>query len=186
MKLAESIKPLADEILAKAESLGINGHGYFEPASIPLRDDVLGMCEQNVCGRYNKTWTCPPANGSLESWREKMPAYRGGMVLQRICQLEDPFDFEGMMAGEEVAKNAFTELQRSFGANNDELLFLSVGGCTLCETCTYPDAPCRLPDLAVPSVESIGILVSELCTLSGIPYYNGEGTITYTGCVLMK
>lgn len=186
MTLPEDVKQISLDLIKKASELGLNQHGYFDPQELPLREDVRAMCEQNFCHKHGTNWTCPPANGSLEEWREKFKAYRYGLVLQRVCQLEDSFDWEGMMDGERVIKEAFTELKRLNSPEDDRLLFLAVGGCTLCEVCTYPDEACRLPDLAMPSVESLGILVSELCTLSGIPYYNGADTITYTGAVLMK
>ena len=186
MTLPEDLNQISLELIEKATELGLNKHGFFDPQVLPLREDVLAMCEQNICGQYGKNWTCPPGNGRLEDWREKIKEYRAGMIFQRVCQLEDSFDWEGMMDGEKVIKEAFTELKRLNPTEDEKLLFLAVGGCTLCEVCLYPDAPCIMPDLAMPSVESLGILVSELCTLAGIPYYNGQDTITYTGAVLMK
>jgi len=34
------------------------------------------------------------------------------------------------------------------------------------------------------SMEACGILVSEACTLAGLKYYYGPGTLTYSSCVL--
>ena len=61
---------------------------------------------------------------------------------------------------------------------------LSSGGCGICEKCTYPDAPCRFPDRAFPSMEACGLVVNDVCKASGIPYNYGPRTMTFTGCVL--
>lgn len=182
----DELMQVAEPVIKQAEELGLNKHGFFEPLNLPLREDVRGMCEQNYCRNYGKNWTCPPANGSLESWRERLQGYQAGLVLQHVVELEDSFDFEGMMEGERVSQAAFIALKKAYQDKGEDMLFLSVGGCKVCENCTYPDAPCLFPELAIPSVESIGILVSELCTLAELPYYNGEGTLTYTGAVLIK
>ena len=60
------------------------------------------------------------------------------------------------------------------------------GGCTVCPKCTCPDTPCRFPDLATPSMEAYGLVVSDVCRDSGLPYYYGPKTITYTACMLVN
>ena len=64
------------------------------------------------------------------------------------------------------------------------LPLLSLIGCGICEKCTYPDAPCRFPDRAFPSMEACGLVVNDVCKASGIPYNYGPRTMTFTGCVL--
>uniref|UniRef100_UPI002FDD09D2 DUF2284 domain-containing protein n=1 Tax=Muricomes intestini TaxID=1796634 RepID=UPI002FDD09D2 len=63
-------------------------------------------------------------------------------------------------------------------------LLLGNEGCDLCETCTYPAAPCRFPQKVHPPIESMGIMVSELAKQIGIKYINGKNTITYFGALL--
>ena len=64
--------------------------------------------------------------------------------------------------------------------------FLSLGneGCELCASCTYPDAPCRFPDRAGPSVEAWGINVMLLAKQLGVKYNNGPNTVTYFSMIL--
>ena len=62
-------------------------------------------------------------------------------------------------------------------------LVLTSEGCRNCQTCTYPDAPCRFPDRMCPSVESYGIFVNEEAAEAGIHYINGANTVTYFGNV---
>ena len=61
---------------------------------------------------------------------------------------------------------------------------LTAGSCTLCARCTYPDRPCRYPTKRLSSMEAYGLLVSDVCTRSGLAYNYGARTMTYTSCVL--
>ena len=61
---------------------------------------------------------------------------------------------------------------------------LSTEGCSICATCTYPDAPCRFPDQMHPAVESYSISVVELAKISGVRYINGADSITYFSVIL--
>ena len=65
-----------------------------------------------------------------------------------------------------------------------DCLPLSVGGCTRCKQCTYPDAPCRFPDRNFSSMEASGLLVNQVCTDNGVPYNYGKGKMAYTSCLL--
>jgi hypothetical protein len=36
------------------------------------------------------------------------------------------------------------------------------------------------------SMEAYGLLVSEVCRASGLPYYYGPKTLTFSACILTK
>ena len=52
--------------------------------------------------------------------------------------------------------------------------------------CSYPDAPCRFPELQSANMEAYGMIVSEVCQRNNINYYWGPGTVTFVGCVLVE
>ena len=84
------------------------------------------------------------------------------------------------------AKALLTDLADGVDPLTGECLPLSAGSCTLCRRCTYPDRPCRFPQRRMASMEAYGLLVSDVCRRSGLGYYYGTGTMTYTSCVLYK
>jgi predicted metal-binding protein len=61
---------------------------------------------------------------------------------------------------------------------------LGAGSCSLCEECTYPDAPCRFPEQARRSMEACGIDVVTLSKENNIRYFNGANTVTYFSVLL--
>ena len=98
--------------------------------------------------------------------------------------MEDDFDVETMMDTEKLHKERFRRFVDAIRESYPDCLPMSSGACTVCSACTYPDAPCRFPHLAIPSMEAYGLVVSQVCESSGVPYYYGPQTITYTACVL--
>ena len=67
-----------------------------------------------------------------------------------------------------------------------DFLLLSNEGCGRCTACTYPDAPCRFPQLLHHSLEGYGFIVSDLAKEAGIRYHNGANTVTYFGALLFN
>ena len=89
-----------------------------------------------------------------------------------------------MVEGQKSAKHVLQKITENLRADGEKFMVLGCEGCGLCEKCTYPDAPCRFPEKAVPSVEACGINVVELAKKSGINYNNGSNTVTYF-CVIL-
>jgi len=144
------------------------------------------MCSADRCGQYNKNWRCPPGCGSIEEASERTAQYSYGIIVQTIGRMEDEFDYEAIQeAGGKHGKN-FAALVEKLKARYPDMLPMGAGTCKLCDTCTYPDEPCRYPDKSITSMEAYGLWVSKVCKMSGIPYNNGKDTITFTSCYLLK
>ena len=165
---------------------GFTNAGDLDAGTIEVRQEVRDACAVNTCGKYEKSWACPPACGSLEECAERIHRYSRGIIFQTTKQLEDSFDFEGLMElGEEFGKSvkAFNEKVREL---YPDAMVLSAGTCTLCKTCTYPDEPCRFPDKRLSSVEAYGLIVNDLCQRNGLKYNYGPNTMTYIGAALIE
>ena len=165
---------------------GFSKAAYCDPAKLRFLDKVRGWCEDGRCGKYGKNWACPPHCGTVDEWRGRCSAYNAGIIVETIGRLEDSFDFEGMAAAEQVHKENILKTEKAYNPLLTDLLVLSAGSCTICEPCTCPDAPCRFPDKRFTSMEACGLLVSDVCKDCGIPYINGENTVTYISLFLYK
>jgi hypothetical protein len=106
------------------------------------------------------------------------------LVLTKKYDLEDSFDFEGMMAGHSDFAQTCDQLAVHLAGRRSNYLILSNEGCLRCPSCTYPDAPCRFPNQLQPSLEAFGILVNPLAQAAGVNYINGKDTVTYFGALL--
>lgn len=142
-------------------------------------------CKANYCGRYAKSWSCPPALDSIDTMKKQYTGFQKVFVFTTKTSLEDCFDIETM----ETARIAHTDLTDRIIAflqeSGEKFKPLGAGSCSICGKCTYPDAPCRFPDRMYPSVESVGIDVVQLAREGGMNYINGENTVTYFSLIFL-
>lgn len=172
-----------DEALALARQCGFSHWGPIRMDALQFLPEVRDMCAAGSCHQYGRCWTCPPACGTLEEAAQNARRFTRGVLVQSTGQMEDDFDVEAISDTESVHKERFLRFAREVRDRTDECLPMAAGSCTTCPTCAYPE-PCRFPDRAIPSMEAYGIFVSRLCEDSGLGYYYGEKTITFTSCVL--
>ena len=173
-----------ERLLALAEKAGFSQWGRLEMTALEARKVVREMCASDRCHSYGKSWSCPPACGSLEQCKQNMERYQQGILVQTTALLEDEFDLEGLSQAQKRHKAAFESLSRQVRAMYGACLPLTAGGCTLCYKCTYPKKNCRFPQKRMFSMEAFGLLVSDVCVKSGLNYYYGPKTMTYTSCIL--
>ena len=158
----------------------------FSTGAIPFSPAVVEACARNACGKYGKSWTCPPGVGTLEELERRIRAYPRALLISFKYDLEDSFDYEGMQEGHRRAKAAFASIVDDMRTAEERFYALGNEGCGLCESCTYPDAPCRFPDRASPSIEACGINVMQLAKEVGMRYNNGPNTVTYFCMILFE
>ncbi|MCC8150822.1 MAG: DUF2284 domain-containing protein [Lachnospiraceae bacterium] len=176
---------LAEAIAAKKEELQIHQFGFMTTEQLSIQQGVRDLCEMNSCGRYGNSWSCPPAVGTLEECRAKIMQYKNVFVYTTKHDLEDSYDFEGMMAGKDAHEKISAGVVAYFKTlvPGDKLI-LSGDGCGRCAKCAYPDAPCRFPGEVYPTVESYGVEVYRMAQTLHINYINGKDTVTYFSCIM--
>ncbi len=174
-----------EKCIELAKSVGFDEAVRMDAGTVVLHDEVRATCAEGKCHAYGHNWTCPPACGDLDHCRSVVARYSEGIIVQTVGQLEDSMDYETMMDTGKVHKKRFLALAAQVKALYPDALCLGAGGCGVCEKCAYPE-PCRFPEKAFSSMEGYGMLVSEVCSANGVPYYHGKDTITYVGCCLIK
>ena len=155
---------------------------YIATEKLKFTAEFLPLCEQNRCGRYGKNYTCPPHIGKIDELIKKVQSFKSAIIWQTVTNLEDSYDFEGMMQAQNVHNGATVEIAKmareDFGKGN--FLVLAAGGCTLCDTCSLlTNTPCAHPDDAISSLEAHGMDVSQIEKVSDMKYLNGINTVTY-------
>ena len=146
------------------------------------------MCEANSCGIYGKCWMCPPNVGDIDLLMGEIAKYDYALVYQTVFELEDSFDFEGMVSAKKKSYKITQNIREKFDKlGTKKSLHLGSGGCGVCPTCAKRDEqPCRFPNLAIASLEAYGINVSQLAKAAEMKYINGADTVTYFGAVLFS
>jgi predicted metal-binding protein len=180
---AEADNPCA-KLTELALECGFTSARAVDPAKIRIYREVRDACAEDKCNSYGKNWACPPACGSLDDCADRVRGYKSGIIMQTTGVLADELDWDGMLRlGVEHSGHIAAFSGRALPEHPYSLV-LGAGACRICETCSYPFAPCRFPQKMTYSMEAYGMLVSEVCTVSGIPYHYGRGTLTYVACFL--
>ena len=166
-------------------SQGVSKAEEIPVSSLVLQEDLQEYCKKNVCGRYNSNYTCPPAIGESKDLINILQSYKSVIVFQNIYPLEDSFDYEGMVSAGKKHKDITLKIAEKLQDQN--ILVLTAGGCSLCKTCgIITNEPCRSPKQALSSLEAYGVNVSQISNVSDLKYINGVNTVTYFSGVFIK
>ena len=179
-------KQLFDRLTGLALSLGAYRAAVIPVESVETDASFRDMCAANVCGNYGRNWMCPPDAGDIHELMASLRTYTYILVYQTVTELEDSYDFEGMMDAGVAHNRLMVELRDRLASEElTRVLHLGAGGCRMCEVCAKrTNQPCRHPDRAVASLETYGVNVSKLAPAAGMKYINGKDTVTYFGAVL--
>ena len=178
---------MLQEIVQLAVARHADYVGIVAALEIPIVEELRASCEQNYCGKYKTSWMGPPAVGEVAQLTKEIRSYQRGVVIQTVDQLEDSFDYEGMVAAKVRHQAIFRSIRSAVCEQFPSVksLSLDVGCCHICDTCTYPDKPCSNPAEALASVEAYGINVNDMLTACGLKYNNGKDTVSYVGLILI-
>lgn len=168
-----------DKSIEILKELGAQTAAAVDPRSIRTEPAFLAACEQNRCGSYARSWTCPPAENG-ETFRRAAEQYSTGIVFQQCTRLMDSFDADGMQR----AQDAFSDLCRAAAARFSGSIVFGTGPCQVCARCSYP-APCPRPEDQQHNLEAALVDVTALCELAGLSYIGPSPSVTYTGLLLL-
>ena len=157
---------------------------WFETAELEFSERIRTVCREN-CPRYNKTWACPPAVGSVEACRARCLSYPQGLLITSLTEVADIADTEAALATRGPHEELTRQVAAILRAQGAEVYGLSTESCAICAHCAWPDGPCRHPDRMFPCVESQGILVTDLAEKRGLDFMNGN-IVVWFSLILFK
>jgi predicted metal-binding protein len=162
------------QLLEQAEHLGASGAKLIPAALICVEDKVLDMCQKPFCNGYGKSANCPPHTMKPWEFREVLKSYAHALIFkidvpQQVMLSDDRHDafrkiYEIAAKLEARAKDAGLVKSRGYAAGSCKPVF-----CRDHKACqALKDRQrCRMPDLARPSMEAVGINVMKLVTDAG-------------------
>jgi len=174
-----------EELAGIAKECGFTHYAELDVETLEFMQEIRDMCNPNQCNKYNTSWSCPPACASLEEMRERVKKYSNGILVQTVGDIEDSLDWDGIMEAGARHKENFGKMRMVLSEKHPTLLAMGAGECRICETCTYPDDPCRFPDKMEVSMEACGLFVSKVCTDNDLSYNYGSEKIAFTSCFLI-
>ncbi len=158
----------------------------FNPAILHPEERIRNYCRQNICGSFNSNYMCPPFIGPLEEIKIQLLKYQTGFMVQYSKPIDVTHDLKGI----EKTKKEFHEIILKLEKYVIQYKVTNVkgligGNCQLCKKCNATrNKPCRHPDEARSSLESLGIDVIDLLKKLRLESEFRKNQITWTGCIL--
>ena len=167
-----------------AKALGFSNALTIKAELVQCEDSIRALCAPDKCGNYGSTWICPPGCGSIENCREIVAGYKNAILVQSLSENVDYSNAEEMLnitkTHNELAADLFGKIRKEQGS----AYLLTTGGCGLCEKCTFPDEPCRIPDKNRGSLSAFGVNVTKLCEAAGMEFSFTPGVMRMMACIL--
>ena len=158
------------ELLKLAEREGFRA-AIIPADDVPVDGSFRKFCEDNLCGKYNANYSCPPSCGTVEQVHQRLFAEEKALVLQTIHEIGS---YENKPAILESKKNLniavlhLTEKLRRLGLS---CFCLGYGGCPLCNPCKQVEGePCAFPEKRISCMSAYCIDVGKLANKCGLEF----------------
>lgn len=151
---------------------------FFSPQELLFSENVRHIC-RTECPQYGVTWACPPAVGTVETCKARCLAFPTALLITTITEVSDIANIEETLATRPDHEAITHHVEQLLKEEGCRTMVLSTESCAICETCAYPDKPCRHPDRMYPCVESHGIVVTDLAERYGIEFLAGSNLVTW-------
>jgi len=205
----KDLKHLGDLAL----ELGVSNARVIDAKAVVVDERTRLKCQVPVCDDYGVNLMCPPNVMSVVEFAGIISKYRSVLLLQLNCHI--PRDMKSMIERETGPlsnlyqnKTFITSYQKSFTRARKRLheivhkiesaafekgfIFAAgfiAGSCRLCTECVTPDSdePCRYPFQARPSMEAMGIDVTQTAANAGLPFDTSpKDRAVFNGLILVR
>lgn len=174
------------QLIGTAIEMGFTTAMAIAASIVTPEERIRNLCTPEKCSAYGTNWVCPPGGGSLESCREIISEYNNGILLQMKFTDVDTSSMETVEALSKEFTGKVIALRDFVLQKYPNAMALATGGCRECEKCTYPDNPCRKPNIRRGSLSAFGIDVGKLCEKCGVEFAFTEETLYFTACMLVE
>ncbi len=174
-----------EQLEAQLAEFPICEYTFINIEDLDFPERVRYICEHE-CPQYGKSWSCPPAVGTVEECKARCQKFEGGFLFTTVAEVSDMLNMPEMLATRMEHEEITRQVRDLFQEQCEELQVLSTESCAVCETCAYPDGPCRHPEKMFPCIESYSILVTDLSERYGITYLNGSNVVTWFSLILYR
>ncbi|MPW26691.1 DUF2284 domain-containing protein [Alkalibaculum sp. M08DMB] len=169
---------MKNRLIEVFKEIGFDEYKEIKISDIIFSNDVFNQCSRNICGNYGKSHTCK--GGSVEESKERVSKFQNGFLINKIVPIRTRKE---MMDSIELVATSIKALRRSF--ENDPIMVMGAGPCTVCESCTaLLGKPCLFPDKIQYSMEGSGIDVVRMSMKEKMTYNGGEKGVGYFTLVL--
>ena len=158
------------DLITMAKEAGF--HAAIIPAKdIPVNGEFRKFCEDNLCGKYNANYSCPPGCGTVEEVHRRLFAADQALVLQTIHEIGSYENKEAILKSKKNLNVAVLRLTEQLRKEGMECFCLGYGGCPLCDPCKQVlGEPCAFPEKRISCMSAYCIDVGKLAGKCGLEF----------------
>ena len=158
------------KLIGMAEALGF--HAALIPArEIPVDGSFRKFCEDNLCGKYNANYSCPPGCGAVEEVHRRLLGAEKALVLQSIYDIGSYENKEAVLKSKKNLNMLVLQLTEEFRKLGLDCFCLGYGGCPLCDPCRQVTGePCAFPEKRISCMSAYCIDVGKLAGKCGLEF----------------
>ena len=150
------------ELIKLAEEAGFRA-AVIPVKEIPVDGSFRKFCEDNLCGKYNANYSCPPGCGTVEEVRERLFHGDKALVLQRIHEVGSYENKEAILKSKKNLNLSIRQLTEELRKEGMNCFCLGYGGCPLCDPCKQvAGEPCAFPQKRISCLSAYCVDVGKL------------------------
>lgn len=160
-------------------------YAFLKTEDIEFNDKVRTICKKE-CPRYGKSWSCPPAVGTLDKCMENCRQYPHVLMFSSVAEVLDYSNMEALLKTKREHEEITRQIEQHLKESAWKCYTLSTDSCSICEKCTYPKQSCLHPEQMHPCIESHGILLTKSIEENQMDYYMGEQMVLWFSLIFLK
>ena len=158
------------ELIKLAEDAGFRV-ALIPAKEIPVDGSFRKFCEDNLCGKYNANYSCPPGCGTVEEVHERLFSADKALVLQTIHEIGSYENKEAILKSKKDLNMAVLQLTEQLRKEGISCFCLGYGGCPLCNPCKQVSGElCAFPEKRISCMSAYCIDVGKLAEKCGLEF----------------
>ena len=138
---------------------------------IPVDGAFRKFCEDNLCGKYNANYSCPPGCGTVEEVHKRLFAASKALVLQTIHEIGSYENKKAILESKKNLNKDILQLTEALRKEGFNCFCLGYGGCPLCDPCKQVEGkPCAFPEKRISCMSAYCIDVGKLAEKCGLEF----------------
>ena len=174
-----------EQLEMQLSELPLYQYAFVRTEDLMFSDRIRWICEHE-CPMFGKTWACPPAVGSVAECAARCRRFEEVLLIATITEVSDIANIEETLSTRAPHEEITRLVHEMVGSQAQETMVLSTEACAICESCSWPEAPCRHRDKMFPCVESHGIVVTDLAEKAGIDFYAEGNLVTWFSLIFYR
>ena len=175
-----------EHILKLAEGMGFSA-AFVDTKDVVQDPSFRKFCEDNLCGKYNANYSCPPACGRVEEVHSRLFSADKALVLQTIHEIGSYENKEAILTSKKNLNITILKLTESLRARGLNCFCLGYGGCPLCNPCKQVEGePCAFPEKRISCMSAYCIYVKKLADDCKINYGYKDNILPFFGMYIFN